>query len=111
VLFCIEHFQTGLIVLHLSIQFTSFSVDRHFLNEFSMTTVRNLHSFLVTSNTNNMPWQDGRYLVWDVTCSDTLAVRYIAKAVLGPGLVASDAEMKMCHKYSTLNTAGYTFYQ
>src|SRR5664279_2919022 len=39
-----------------------------------------------------MPWKQGRCLVWDVTCSDTLAPSHLNRAVTGPGVVATDAE-------------------
>ena len=48
----------------------------------------------------SIPWKDGRCLVWDVTCPDTLATSYIAKAVSGPGIIASDAESRKRVKYT-----------
>ena len=57
----------------------------------------------------SMPWRDGRCLMWDVTCPDTLAASYLDKAVTGPGVVATDAEMRKRHKYSTVNDIAYIF--
>ena len=42
----------------------------------------------------SMPWKNGRCLIWDVTCPDTLAASYLDKAVSGPGVVATEAETK-----------------
>jgi hypothetical protein len=50
-----------------------------------------------------MPWKQGRCLVWDVTCPDTLATSHLNKAVTGPGVVASEAELKKCAKYQTIS--------
>lgn len=56
-----------------------------------------------------MPWKDGRCLLWDVTCPDTLAASYLDKAVTGPGVIATDAETKKRQKYSSINTSIYIF--
>ena len=56
-----------------------------------------------------MPWKDGRCLMWDVTCPDTLAASYLDKAVTGPGVVATEAELHKIHKYSTMDRATYIF--
>ena len=48
------------------------------------------------------PWASGRCLVWDFTCSDTLAVSHSNRAVLGPGsTVACDAESRKKSKYAS----------
>ena len=49
----------------------------------------------------SMPWTNGRCLTWDVTCSDTLAASYLDTAVSGPGVVATEAETRKRHEYST----------
>ena len=39
-----------------------------------------------------LPWANGRCLVWDFTCPDTLAGSHFNRAVLSPSAVANDAE-------------------
>jgi len=51
-----------------------------------------------------LPWANGRCLVWDFTCPDTLASSHLNRAVLGPGTVANDAESRKAAKYSSLAT-------
>lgn len=55
-----------------------------------------------------LPWANGRCLVWDFTCPDTLAASHINRAVLNPGAVANDAESRKASKYRSLS-ATYTF--
>ena len=50
-----------------------------------------------------LPWANGRYLVWDFTCLDTLAASHLNRAVLGSGVVANDAESRKSTKYSSLS--------
>jgi len=50
-----------------------------------------------------MPWKQGRCLVWDVTCPDTLAPSHLNRAVIGPGVVATDAESHKLTKYETIS--------
>ena len=50
-----------------------------------------------------MPWKQGRCLVWDVTCPDTLAPSHINHAVMGPGAVASIAELNKRTKYEDIS--------
>ena len=50
----------------------------------------------------SMPWRNGRCLIWDVTCPDTLAASYLDKAVSGPGVLATKAETRKRHKFSTV---------
>ena len=57
----------------------------------------------------SMPWRNGRCLIWDVTCPDTLAVSYLNKAVSGPGVVATEAESRKIRKYSTIDNSMYIF--
>lgn len=57
----------------------------------------------------SMPWRNGRCLIWDVTCPDTLAASYLDKAVSGPGVVATEAETRKRHKYSTVDDSMYIF--
>ena len=49
-----------------------------------------------------LPWANGRCLVWDFTCPDTLAASHLNRAVISPGLVANDAEDRKTAKYRTL---------
>ena len=49
-----------------------------------------------------LPWANGRCLVWDFTCPDTLAASHLNRAVVSPGLVANDAEDLKTMKYRTL---------
>ena len=49
-----------------------------------------------------MPWQRGKILVWDATCSDTLAPTHRDIAVREPGAVAAAAEhRKRAHLEAT----------
>ena len=57
----------------------------------------------------SMPWKNGHCLIWDVTCPDTLAASYLNKAVSGPGVVATEAETRKRHKYSTVDDSTYIF--
>ena len=50
-----------------------------------------------------MPWKQGRCLVWDVTCPDTLASSHLNNAVTGPGAVASVAESNKRTKYEEIS--------
>ena len=55
-----------------------------------------------------LPWANGRCLVWDFTCPDTLAASHLNRAVLGPSTVANDAESRKSTKYRSLS-AMYSF--
>ena len=55
-----------------------------------------------------LPWANGRCLIWDFTCPDTLAASHLNRAVLGPGAVANDAESRKTLKYRSLAPT-YTF--
>jgi hypothetical protein len=49
-----------------------------------------------------LPWANGRCLVWDFTCPDTLADSHLNRAVLSPSAVANDAEHRKTMKYCSL---------
>ena len=50
-----------------------------------------------------LPWSRGRCLVWNFTCPDTtVAISHVNRAVVGAGVVASDAEEKKRVKYALL---------
>ena len=55
-----------------------------------------------------MLWANGRSLIWDFTCSHTVAASNINRAVRGPSTVACDAERHKISKYSNLLST-YTF--
>jgi len=55
-----------------------------------------------------LPWANGRCLVWDFTCPDTLAASHLDRAVLSPGAIANDAENRKRSKYLSLS-AQYRF--
>lgn len=46
--------------------------------------------------------------MWEFTCSHTLAASFVNRAVLGQGIVATDAETHNATKYSSL-AANYIF--
>ena len=48
------------------------------------------------------PWKNGKALVWDVTCVDTLAKSYIVGCLDSPGYAANEAEKKKIAKYQDL---------
>jgi hypothetical protein len=50
-----------------------------------------------------LPWSNGRCLVWDFTCPDTLAASHLNHAVVSPGAVANDAECRKTAKYQSLS--------
>ena len=49
-----------------------------------------------------MPWKDGKSLVWDATCPDTLAPSYTAMATNEAGAVADLVEKKKRRIYTDL---------
>ena len=53
------------------------------------------------------PWREGRCLVWDFTCPDTLAASHLDRAVAGPGAVATEAESRKREKYVALSASYY----
>ena len=50
-----------------------------------------------------LPWANGKCMVWDFTCPDTLAASHLDHAVVGPGAVANDAENRKSAKYKSLS--------
>ena len=56
------------------------------------------------------PWEEGKQLVWDVTCVDLLAPSRIENgSVANPGTAAEDAEELKTTKYVCLTDKGYIF--
>ena len=56
------------------------------------------------------PWEEGKQLVWDVTCVDLLAPSRIENgSVANPGTAAEDAEEMKTAKYVCLTDKGYIF--
>ena len=49
-----------------------------------------------------IPWESGCPLLWDFTCSDTVAASNRILAATGPGIVADASESLKCHKYASL---------
>ena len=49
-----------------------------------------------------VPWQRGKILVWDATCSDTFSASHKEIAVREPGAVAAAAEHRKRSKYNNL---------
>jgi len=54
-----------------------------------------------------IPWKQGRCLVWDVTCPDTLAKSHLNVAGSTAGAVASEAEAHKRAKYSAISQTHY----
>ena len=55
-----------------------------------------------------VPWSRGRCLVWDFTCSDTLARSHVQRCALEPASAANAAEERKINHYSDL-TSDYIF--
>ena len=55
-----------------------------------------------------IPWRRGLPLLWDFTCSDTLAPSHLATSVRGAGRLADSSEALKRRKYSSL-TATFHF--
>ena len=55
-----------------------------------------------------IPWRNGKPIVWDATCPDTLARSYRCQATSRAGAVADLAEERKSVKYTCLG-AGYSF--
>ena len=55
-----------------------------------------------------IPWKNGKPLVWDATCPDTLAISYRSQATSSAGAVADLTECRKADKYSSLGV-GYSF--
>ena len=54
-----------------------------------------------------LPWSKGRSLVWDYTCSDTLAASHIPNTSKEAGKSAMQAELGKLNHYEDLTTSGY----
>jgi len=52
------------------------------------------------------PWRNGRYLVWDFTCPDTLAPSHQNLSSQAAGSVAEQAEIRKNTKYAELVASG-----
>ncbi|XP_072947725.1 uncharacterized protein [Epargyreus clarus] len=50
-----------------------------------------------------IPWKNGRCLVWDATCVDTLAPSHLTLSSRAAGVVATDAEIRKLQKYASLS--------
>ena len=61
-----------------------------------------IYLFIYLFGLTVLPWANGRCLVWDFTCPDTLAASHLNRAVVNPGSVANDAEDRKSAKYLTL---------
>ena len=49
------------------------------------------------------PWKNGRIMVWDFTCSDTIVSRHIQISSAFPGKIAENAERAKLTKYCNLS--------
>ena len=52
-----------------------------------------------------VPWKRSKLLVWDVTCTDTFAPSYLARATNESGAVAAMAETRKKGKYATMDSS------
>ena len=48
------------------------------------------------------PWKQGKLLLWDYTCGDTLAKSYVSNSSKQPGYVAKEAEERKYKTYENL---------
>ena len=55
-----------------------------------------------------IPWESGKCLTWDVTCTDTLAASNVRFSSISAGSAAEKASEKKLDKYSQL-TSTYDF--
>ena len=55
-----------------------------------------------------LPWSQGKSLVWDYTCSDTLAASHVPNTSQEAGKSAQQAEERKLSHYVDLATSGYT---
>jgi len=55
-----------------------------------------------------LPWANGRCMIWDFTCLDTLATSHLNRSVLFAGAAANEAERRKVVKYRSLS-ALYSF--
>jgi hypothetical protein len=56
-----------------------------------------------------IPWKNGKHLVWDVTCVDTMAMSYIVGSMNSAGSAAAEAEKKKTRKYQQLVAGRFIF--
>ena len=54
-----------------------------------------------------IPWKEGRCLLWDYTCPDTLAPSHLRGSARSAGYAANEAESKKTRKYSELASQYY----
>ena len=54
-----------------------------------------------------VPWKEGKILVWDATCPDTLAPSYVSIASAEAGAVAREAEHRKQAKYCHIEDSHY----
>ena len=54
-----------------------------------------------------VPWKEGKVLVWDATCPDTLAPSYLSIASAEAGAVAREVEHRKQMKYTHLDDSHY----
>jgi hypothetical protein len=56
-----------------------------------------------------VPWKQGKALIWDVTCVDTMAASHIVGSITSVGSVADEAEKKKIRKYEKLAEGRFIF--
>ncbi len=56
-----------------------------------------------------IPWMNGQTLVWDATCSDTLAPSHIQTSEKEAGIVAENAAKRKLSKYKEIVEDGHHF--
>ena len=54
-----------------------------------------------------LPWTQGKSIVWDYTCCDTLASSHVPSTAQEAGKAAQQAEKKKLSHYADLATSGY----
>ena len=52
-----------------------------------------------------IPWSQGKFLVWDVTCTDTLCASNLRRSATEAGASAAHAESLKVAKYAHLSSA------
>ena len=51
-----------------------------------------------------VPWEQGKYLVWDATCIDTFCQSHSRRAAIEPGGAAAHTEEEKAKKYAHLDS-------